>query len=252
MRVFARLSLVELKLFLREPLSVVFAFAFPLFMLFVLAGVFGNELETDDPESVRIWRGVAPTDYYQPAYVALVMAAVGMVSLPLRLAAYREQGVLRRFRAAGIPALAIAGSQAVVGLLMMVAGGLAITVASRAVYGTFLPQAPFLFVAAWGVSAVTFVALGVLLGSVLPGVREAQGAGIILFVVMMMISGAGPPQEVLNGPMRAASQLLPLTHAVLLVQATWLGDGWDWLAFAVLAGFLAGGAVLAARLFRWE
>lgn len=252
MKVLVRLSIVELKLFVREPLSVVFAFVFPLFMLFVMAGVFGNELETGDPEEVRIWEGVGPTDYYQPAYISLVMAAVGLVSLPLRLAGYREHGVLRRFRAAGMPALAVAGAQGAVGLAMMLVGGLAIAVASRVAYGTFLPQQPVLVAMAYVLSAVTFVTIGVLLGSALPGVREAQGAGIILFFVMMMISGAGPPREVLTGPMRAFGEALPLTHAVDLVQAAWLGQGWDWTAFAAVTGFLVVSASLAARLFRWE
>jgi ABC-2 type transport system permease protein len=43
MRLLAKLSWIEAKLFLREPLTVIFTFAFPFFMLFVLAGVFGNE-----------------------------------------------------------------------------------------------------------------------------------------------------------------------------------------------------------------
>lgn len=43
MRTFA-LSWVELKLFLREPLTVVFSLALPLIILFVLGGVFGNEV----------------------------------------------------------------------------------------------------------------------------------------------------------------------------------------------------------------
>ena len=62
MRLLAKLSWVEAKLFLREPLALVFTFAFPFFMLIVLAGVFGNEIEADDEEFLRVWRGVGPTD----------------------------------------------------------------------------------------------------------------------------------------------------------------------------------------------
>ncbi len=42
MRLWRTLTWEELKLFLREPLTVVFAFGFPLVMLFVLAEVFGT------------------------------------------------------------------------------------------------------------------------------------------------------------------------------------------------------------------
>src|SRR5690606_15361107 len=53
-----RLTLIEFKLFLREPLSLIFAFGFPFFMLFVLAGVFGNDVDPTDEENMRVWRGV--------------------------------------------------------------------------------------------------------------------------------------------------------------------------------------------------
>jgi ABC-2 type transport system permease protein len=70
MRTTARLSWVELKLFLREPLTVVFSLALPLIILFVLGSVFGNE-PTQPGEEV-VYRGVGPMSYYIPAYLALV------------------------------------------------------------------------------------------------------------------------------------------------------------------------------------
>ena len=100
MTAFRKLTWVELKLFLRDPLSLVFTLALPFFFLFVLNSVFGTEPE-DDPEE-DVWRGVAPADFYVPAYVGLVMAAVGLLSMPVRLATYRERGVLRQFRAGGV------------------------------------------------------------------------------------------------------------------------------------------------------
>src|SRR5690606_8388398 len=43
--------------FFREPLALIFAFAFPFFMLLVLAGVFGNDPTADNPEDAEAWRG---------------------------------------------------------------------------------------------------------------------------------------------------------------------------------------------------
>jgi hypothetical protein len=50
-RLLAKLSWIEAKLFLREPLALVFTFAFPFFMLIVLAGVFGNDVKAETPGS---------------------------------------------------------------------------------------------------------------------------------------------------------------------------------------------------------
>ena len=43
MRLLAKLTFVELKLFVREPISLVFTFAFPLVVLVELFGVFGDQ-----------------------------------------------------------------------------------------------------------------------------------------------------------------------------------------------------------------
>lgn len=252
MNTLAKLTWVEIKLFVREPLAVIFSFAFPIFVLVILSGVFGTELDRADEEEVRIWRGVTPNNYYLPAYVGLTMAAIGLITLPLRLATYREQGVLRRFRAAGVPVAGILGSQALVALGMAVIGSLALVAVSAIGYGTDLPELWPETVAAFVLSAGMFAAVGVFLGSALPTARTAQGAGLIAFFVMMFISGAGPPRETLSGAMQAFSEVLPLTHVVLLLQDAWLGFGWNVSAFLVVVAIGAVAAGASLRLFRWE
>jgi ABC-2 type transport system permease protein len=247
----ARLTLIEVKLFVREPLALIFVFAFPLFVLFVLGGVFGNEIE-DNPEDLEIWRFVGPADYYQPAYIGLVMASVGLITMPLRLTTYRERGVLRRFQAAGVAKTAILGSQLVVGLAMMTVGAVAIVLASNITQGTFLSEDWPLTAGAYVLSGVMFALLGLMLGSVLPGSRAAQGAGMILFFVMMFISGAGPPREVLAAGMKGFGEVLPLTHVILLLQDAWLAAEWSAGASLVVAGFLVGAGAVTWRFFRWE
>lgn len=252
MRAILRLTLVEMKLFVREPLALVFVFAFPLFVLFVLGGVFGNDVDLQDEENLRVWRGVGPADYYQPAYIGLVMASVGLITMPLRITSYREQGVLRRFEAAGVAKTAILGSQLLVGLGMMTVGAAAIVVASNLSQGTSLSESWGLTVPAYLLSAITFAVLGLMLGSVLPGSRAAQGAGMLLFFVMMFISGAGPPREVLANGMKGFSEVLPLTHVILLLQDTWLAAEWDGTASLVVAAFLVVAGAVTLRFFRWE
>jgi ABC-2 type transport system permease protein len=251
-RLFWKLTWTEAKLFLREPLTVIFTFAFPFFMLIVLAGVFGNEVETGDPEAIEAWSGVGPVDYYAPAYVALVLASVGLIALPLRLATYRERGVLRRFRAAGFPLTSMLGSQVAVAVAIVVIGAIGIGAAARILYGAELPSSWFLSVLAFTLGIACFSALGIALGAVLTGARAAQGAGIILFFVMMMLGGGGPPRGVLSDPMRWMSNPLPFTHVVLTLQDPWLRSEWDWTETAIVVAFTAGAAVVAVRAFRWD
>lgn len=251
MKAFRKLVWVELKLFTRDPLSLVFTLALPFFFLIVLNGVFGNEVAVDPAEDV--WRGVGPSEYYVPAYIGLVMAASGVLSMPVRLASYRERGVLRRFRASAMPLWVILGSQVAIALLTAVVGAVSITVASTLIYGTeLLPANAWMFIPAFVLAALTFAAVGVLLGSILPTSRSAQGAGLMLFFVMFLLSGAGPPRDVLTGPMKNVGDTLPLTWVITLLQDPWLGFGWSTTAALVVAGVLVGSAALSVHFFRWD
>ncbi len=248
MTVLRKMTWVELKLFLREPLTVIFTLALPLVVLFILGGVFGN---TPDPEGM-VYRGVGAMDYYVPAYIGLVIASVGLVGLPMHLAAYRERGVLRRFKASSVPAGNVVGSQVAVTLISAAAGSLLLMAAARLAYSFQAPHAPEQVVLAFVLAALSFSALGVLLGALLPTARAAQGAGILLWFVMLFIGGAGPPPEVLTDSMRFVAQLTPLQHAITLLQDPWLGFGWNWRETLVVAGITAGSALIALRFFRWE
>jgi ABC-2 type transport system permease protein len=247
-----KLAWVEVKLFIREPLALVFAFAFPFFMLFILTGVFGNDVDPTDTENMRVWRGVGPSDYYVASYVGLVMASAGLITLPLRLATYRDAGVLRRYRAAGDSVPVVLGAQVLVCIGMSVLAAVGIVVSSTLMYGTQLPESWGFTLLGTGIGLLTFAAIGVLLGAVLPSARAVQGAGLALFFVMMMVSGSGPPRGVLTGTMRAVSDALPLTHLNLMLQDAWLGFGWSMPQALLTAAFGLASTVLAVRFFRWE
>ena len=250
MNALRKLTWIEFKLFVRDPLSMVFTLLLPFFFLIVLNGVFGNEPELDPEEDV--WFGVGPADYYVPAYIGLVMAAIGVLSLPVRLATYRELGVLRRFRASSMPLWAVLTGQIIITLAVAVVGGVSIALASAIVYGTHFPNSFPLFALGFGLSALSFAALGVFLGSVLPTARSAQGAGLMLFFVMFLLSGVGPPRDALSGGMRTVGDALPLTYVVQILQGAWLQSSWDVTASFVVLGILAGASLLSFRLFRWE
>jgi ABC-2 type transport system permease protein len=249
-RLFRLLAWQELRLFLREPLTVVFAFGFPLVMLFVLAEVFGTVPVTPDPGDPVAFRGLSPLGYYLPGYLALTAAAAGLIMIPAHLAGYRESGVLRRFRVASIPPWTIFGSQVAVEVALSMIGGALVLVAAYAVYDIAAPVSALGVVVAFMVTVAMFAAVGVLLGAVMPSPRAAQGAGVMLFFVMMMLSGTGPPLDVMTPLMRHIGAALPLQHAVLAAQDPWLGFGWNWPQLGVLATITALSAALGTLAFR--
>jgi len=251
MRTLVKLSWIELKLFVREPITVIFTLALPIIFLFVMGGVFGNEASTDDGGMV-VFRGVGPLDYYIPAYFALVMMAIGTVALPVHLAGYRERGVLRRLRASSISVWSVLGSQLTVSFVIAIIGSILILICGIIAYSPNMPQEIGLLILAFLLGLASFTAFGFFLGAVLPSTRAAQGLGLILFFVMMILGGAGPPPEVLTGTMDVIGQITPLRHVIIILQDPYLGFGWNQNASLIVAGITVVAIILAARYFRWE
>jgi ABC-2 type transport system permease protein len=245
MRRLAKATLLELKLLARDPVTVVFTLALPVIVLYVLGQVFGNKA------SPTVYRGVGAMNFYVPAYVALAVASMGLVGLPVHLAGYRERGILKRFRASDVPIWSIIGAQVVVTAVAGLASSLIVWGAAVMSYSIEFPKQPLLVVVAFLLAALCFGFVGVLLGALMPNARAAQGAGIILWFVMMMIGGAGPPPEVLGSTLGNFSNLTPLKHVVVLIQDPWLGWGWNMRETMIVSAITAGSAALGFLILRY-
>jgi ABC-2 type transport system permease protein len=190
-------------------------------------------------------------DYYVPAYLALVTASVALISLPTHIAANRELGVLKRYRAAGVPSSTLVASEVAVTFVIATTSAVVLMAAAMPAYDVVSPESTLLVAGGFVLVALTFSALGILLGAVLPSSRAAQAFGVLLWFVFLMVGGAGPPPEVLTGAMGTVGALTPLRWTILVIQHGWLGldPGWGWPAVTAL-GAVCG--VAAIRFFRWE
>lgn len=239
-----RLTWIELKLFAREPLTVVFVLVLPLIILYILNGVFGNEAQEG------VYEGLSPVAYYLPAYIALTVATVGVLSLPVHLAGYREQGVLRRFRASALPPVTILAAHVIIAVVVGALGSTLLGLLSVLAYDGPAPDDVLGSLGAFLLVTLAFAALGALLGVTMPTARAAQGLGVLLFFVFIMIGGAGPPREVLPPAMQTIHDGVPLVYGARAIRGPWLGTGWDGAAVAVMAGLLVVASVVTVWRFR--
>jgi ABC-2 type transport system permease protein len=236
----SRLVRAELKLMTRDPLVLTFVFAFPVVTMLIIGGAFGT---APDPA----FDNVNPSHWYVASYLTVVIAAIGLVMLPVHLASYRERGVLRRFAAAGFPRWSFAMAQLIVGLVTTVVACALLLVVAAPVYGIPAMHDWWRVAVALPLGAVAFVSLGVLLGSVLPSARSAQAVGLLIFFPSFLLGAGGPPPHVMGAAVRHVAGPLPLTLLTNAVREPWLGLGsatWSLLAVAALA---VAGTVLAAR-----
>jgi ABC-2 type transport system permease protein len=227
MRSLLRLAGTELKLFVREPMVLTFVFAFPVLTVLILGGVFDD----DDPN----FEGTIPSDYYIAAYIGVVIAAIGLVMLPVHLASYRERGVLRRFEVSRYPRWALPAAWILVALAITAVAVAVLLATGQLVYG--LPEVDDLAGVVVGtlLGALAFISIGIALGLAMPSARSAQGLGMLLFFPFFLLGGAGPPPDAMGDPMSTITNAVPLTHVVRAIQEPWLDLGTPTGHLAVLA-----------------
>jgi ABC-2 type transport system permease protein len=172
--------------------------------------------------------------------------------LPVHLAGYRERGILRRFRASSFSVWSVLGSQLLVSFVIAIAGSILVTVLGKVVYSPSWPVNPGLLIVAYILGVICFTCFGFFLGAVLPSTRSAQGVGMLLFFIMMILGGAGPPPEVMTGVMQVIGEITPLHWVIYMLQNPWLGFEWHTTASLITTGITVVSALLAAKFFRWE
>ena len=239
MRALLRLAATELKLFVREPMVLTFVFAFPVLTVLILGGVF----DEDDPN----FEGALPSDYYVAAYIGVVIAAIGLVMLPVHLASYRERGVLRRFDVSRYPRWALPAAWILVALIITLVAVAVLLVTGHLIYGMPEPDDLLGVVVGTLLGAFVFISIGIALGLALPSARSAQGLGMLLFFPFFLLGGAGPPPDAMGDPMSSIADAVPLTHVVRSIQEPWLdlGSPADHIAVLAVLAVLATAAWVA-------
>jgi ABC-2 type transport system permease protein len=231
----------EARLLSRDWTVLVFAFVFPPFVMLILAGVFGTQPSGG-------FGNRRPDDYYVAASIGVPVIALGLVGLPVALAAYRERGVLRRLEAFGISRLAVVGAQAVVTCGLVLIGAVIVLALALPTYGVPHLVHPVAMLAGLAASAITLMLLGIAIGLAAPSARAAQAIGLLAFFPLYLLGGGGPPRGAMTGAMHVISDVIP--SAVPAIVEPWLGLGGlgsQMVVFAAWAAVALGATVWLAR-----
>lgn len=247
MRSLWKLTWVEAKLFLREPVGAFFTLAFPVLVLLLFGSIYGNKPS-------ELFGGLGTIDVSVPAYAAMIIGTAGLMGLPITLSSYREKGVLRRLGATPLRPQTVLIAEMLVLFGMTVLGMALLIVIGKLVYGLHFSGNPLSVALAFVLGCLSFYALGFILAGLLPSARSTQIVSMAVFYPMLFLSGAGMPRELLSESIRRFSLVLPLTHVVTLLRGLWIGEPWSqhWSEVVILAAVLLGGTLVSARVFRWE
>jgi ABC-2 type transport system permease protein len=235
-----RLVKAELKLMTRDPLVLTFVLAFPVVTMLIIGGAFGTRPNPG-------FDNTDPAHWYVASYLTVVIAATGLVMLPVHLASYREHGVLRRFAAAGFGRWSFAIAELVVGLITTAVGCALLLAVAAPVYGLPALHDGGRVAGALVLGSVGFVSLGVLLGTLLPSARSALAVGLLLFFPSFLLGAGGPPPHVMGAAVRHIAGPLPLTLLTNAVRGPWLGLGPATGSLIGLAALTVAFTAVAAR-----
>ena len=247
MRGLWRLTWLETKIFVREPLGVIGTVVVPAVMFIVLGRIVGPPMR----RGVRM-PPIVSVDL--PILTALLIAISAVLSLVAVMAIYREGGILKRLRATPLRPATILTAHVLVKLLFT-AVSLGLMVLGGRGYYPVPPEVPLLsFGAGVLVATVAILSIGFLLASIAPTARFAQPLGALILYPMLGISGLFGPIEVMPPAAQMLARVVPFTYAVSLLRGLWRGDGWA--AHATDIGALAlvflVCTVSATKAFRWE
>ncbi|MFW6097694.1 MAG: ABC transporter permease [Chloroflexota bacterium] len=245
MKQLLKLTWTELKLQLREPLATFFTLIFPLMLLVVFGSIFGNE-----PEAFL--GGFGQVDLSLPGYIGLIIGTVGLLSIPLTLANYREQGILRRYQATPLRPSTVLWAQVAVNVLMTALGIAILVVAGRLLFDLRPPTLTLAMVPAIALASFSFFAIGFMMAGVMPTPRSAQAVGMALLYPMLFLSGAAMPRQIMPETMQRIAEFLPLTHVVMLLEDLWFAGDWNTISLGVVCLMLVAGLVITRYTFRWE
>ena len=237
----------EFKLFLREPTAAFFTLFFPVMLLVIFGGIWGNE---PNP----FFGGVGYIDTAVPAFTAMIIATTGLVSLSIQMAEYREYGILRRMKATPVRPYTILMAQVLVIFAMTVLGMLLLVIFGKLLYGLRFSGNLLNVILAFLLCSMSFFAFGFIIAGLMPTARTAQVVAMVLFYPMLFLSGSAIPREILPEKIRLYAQAFPLTHVVNLMRGMWVGEGWQGHAPALIYLFamILVGIVVSTLTFRWE
>lgn len=237
---------MELKLFLREPMSVFFAVAFPVLLVGILGSIPGFR------EPLGSIGGLRVIDLYVPVAMAFVLVMLALNVAPAALATYRERGVLRRLSTTPVRPVALLAAQMLMNLLTAAVAVVLVLALGRLAFSVALPRQPIAFVLALLLAAAALFTMGLVLAAVAPSARSAQGIGTLLFFPLMFFAGLWVPRPVMPQTLQRIGDLTPLGAGVHALQDA-MGGAWPQpLQLGVMAGYVIVFGLLAARTFRWQ
>ena len=243
-----KLTWIEIKIFMREPLGAIGTIVVPVLIFLVVGRIIGGRIAPP---------ALAANNFIKvglPVLTAILIVISAVLSLVTIISIYREGGILKRLRATPLRPQTILTAHVIVKLILTVATLALMVLAGKRYYPVGVHAPLFSFTIALLISTWSILSIGFVIASIVPTARFAQPIGAIIMYPMIGFSGLFVPLEALPPAMHIVARILPLSYAVALLQGIWNGDAWSAHLgdIAALVVVFAICTALSAKVFRWE
>ncbi len=253
LRLFVVWTGARLRSLRRIPRASFFTFVFPLILFVLIGGVNSGDIKIAENPVVRI----DAAQYFAPSIAIFSLLTACYTSLIFAMANAKEQGILKRVRGTPLPptiyvvammtASVLAGMAAVT--LMF---AVAVTLFGVHIYANLLPAAIFTL----ALGGYALAAMGMLVSTFVKKADSAPAVANITMFPILFLSGIFFPTVGFPNWLQKAVDVFPVSHLRDAFAGCFspftTGSGFAWSDLAVVAAWLVGAGILAARRFRFE
>jgi len=248
LRSLLKLTWLEIKIFVREPMGLIGNVVIPVGIFVVLGRAVGSRLgDLTSGFATQMRVGL-------PVLGAIFIAINTVLSLVAIIAIYREGGILKRLRATPLSPITILVAHVLVKLMFTAVTVTVMVLVGRRYYpaGTDVPVVSFtlaLLLSTWSILSIGFI-----IASLVRTARFAPPLGSLVLYSLLPFCGLFRPIDTFPDGWQIVARALPLTPTVSLLSGIWQGNPWSAHLgdVAALVVVFAVCTLIASRVFRWE
>lgn len=253
LKLFVTWTAARLRILRRIPRASFFTFVFPMLLFVLIGGVNSGEIKIATDPVVKI----DAAQYYAPSIGIFSLLTACYTSTIFAMANSKEKGILKRVRGtplnpavyvAAVMTSAVIAGMASVTLMFVVA----VVFFGVHIYPDLLPAAIVTLV----LGGYALAAMGMFVSTFVKKADSAPAVANITMFPILFLSGIFFPTVGFPDWLKQLVDIFPVSHIVHAFESCFspftTGSGFDGSDLAVIAAWLVGAAVLAARRFRFD
>ena len=241
MKNFVALTLMRIRLAMRNKMFFFFILVMPFAFFFIWLGVFAKGV----PQMVAFYLGSVLAFNVMGSFWGLSAALV----------TFREQGILRRFHVAPVTASDLLASSIVANYVLTLPMVVVELFLARVIFHVPSIGNPISLFLLISVGIISFGSLGLVVASVTNTMQETQVLNQLLWMPLIFLSGATFPLAFLPRAVQRIGLFLPATYLVNGLQQTIVNSATAWSRYVEILSLAVWACLtffLSAQLFRWE